>query len=67
MLEEQCGGVPPPLRQPESMTLHQTVASSEMFSPYNDLPVPEYLEAECLKEFESRWSITRCFVKEATL
>ena len=67
MLEEQCGGVPPPMRQPESLTLHRTVSSSEIFSPYDDLPVPDYLDAECLKEFESRWSITKCFVSQATL
>ena len=36
--------MPPPLRQPEALNLRRTVASHDLFSPYDDLPIPDYLE-----------------------
>lgn len=61
-IAEQCGGVPPPMRQPEALTLSQTMATQDMFSPYDDLPVPDYLDQDCLSEFENRVSPLRCFI-----
>ena len=36
-----------------------------MFSPYDDLPVPDYLDQDCLAEFENRVSPLRCFLSTA--
>lgn len=38
-----------------------------MFSPYDDLPVPDYLDQECLDEFEHRVSPLRCFISQERL
>ena len=43
-LEEQCGGTPPPLIQPEGLILHSSLENTDMFSPYDELPLPSYLE-----------------------
>lgn len=52
------------MRQPEALTLQQTLINEDLFSPYDDLPVPDYLEQECLIEFENRFSIVRCFLSD---
>jgi len=65
-LEEQCGGTPPPLVQPEGLILHQALVNTDMFSPYDELPLPNYLEQECLQEFENR-VFNKCFANTETL
>jgi hypothetical protein len=42
-IQNQCGEVPPPLRMPEAINLQHAMASQDLFSPYEELPIPEYL------------------------
>ena len=37
-----------------------------MFNPYDELPLPQYLDHEYLAEFENR-SVNKCFAKAETL
>ena len=46
-LDEQCGRMPPPLRQPEGLNLNDALSDKDLFSIYEDLPLPSYLEQEC--------------------
>jgi hypothetical protein len=68
-LEEHLGGTPPPLVQPEGLVLHQTLENQDLFSPYDELPLPNYLEQECLQEFENRVSrlVVKFFVSDEQL
>ena len=43
-IEEQCG-VPPPLRQPEALNFHRDITNSDIFSHFEELPIPDYLES----------------------
>jgi len=38
-----------------------------LFSPYDDLPLPSYLEQESLEEPENYRSLLRCFVSQEHL
>ena len=42
--EQLNGEIPPPLCLPEALTLHQQITNQDMFSPYDDLPLPGYLD-----------------------
>lgn len=56
--QNQIGAIPPPLRQPEALNLQNAMAGTDMFSPYDELPLPEYLEQEAV----DRISLLRLFV-----
>ena len=43
-LEEQCG-IPPPLRQPEALNFHKDVMNQDIFTHFEELPIPAYLES----------------------
>ena len=55
-LEEQCG-VPPPLRQPEALNFHRDITNSDVFSHFDELPVPEYLESARDQQFTTMYSM----------
>ena len=55
-LEEQSG-VPPPLRQPEALNFHRDITNSDVFSHFDELPVPEYLESARDQQFAGMYSI----------
>ena len=55
-LEEQCG-VPPPLRQPEALNFNRDITNSDVFSHFDELPVPEYLESARDQQFASMYSM----------
>ena len=43
-IEEQCG-IPPPLRQPEALNFHRDIMNQDIFSHFEELPLPDYLES----------------------
>lgn len=43
-LDALCGRMPPPLRQPEGLNLNDALSDKDLFSIYEDLPLPSYLE-----------------------
>lgn len=68
-MEEHLGGTPPPLVQPEGLVLHQTLENSDLFSPYDELPLPNYLEQEYLGELENKVTrqVSKFFVSDEQL
>ena len=57
-IEEQCG-VPPPLRQPEALNFHRDIMNSDIFSHFEELPVPEYLESARDQQFSDMLNQSR--------
>lgn len=41
--DDPLGDIAPPLVQPEGLNLHQSLEKADMFSPYDELPLPQYL------------------------
>lgn len=53
--------------EPEALNLNQALLAQDLFSPYDDLPLPAYLEQENLSDFENRASCMRFMVSNEHL
>ena len=57
-IEEQCG-VPPPLRQPEALNFHRDIMNSDIFSHFEELPIPDYLESAKDQQFSDMYNLNQ--------